>query len=96
MKAKLMIFAASMTLSAGTLPSTASAQQDDLAKRIQAMEECNVDGWLGYGSYEICVEQRYYDLIHYPDSGGGGGYDINRDLFDPTKCNTAGTRLCPR
>jgi hypothetical protein len=49
-----------------TLGSTAplQAQWDNINYRSMAMDACSVEGNGGYGSYEICVEQTYSDMIN--------------------------------
>ena len=42
----------------------AQAQFDDITLRSNAMEACNVEAYGGYGSYEICVEAIYSDMIN--------------------------------
>lgn len=45
------------------LASPAQAQHENIQYRTTAMQACYVEGWGGYGSYEICLEQTYSDMI---------------------------------
>lgn len=90
MKKTIMALVASAGLMLPAFSAPVQAQSEDLAKRAQAMQECQVEGWLGYGSYEVCVESVYYDLLHgYTPPGDGPEY------HDPYGCS-AESRMCPR
>ena len=89
MKMKVLTHFACLAIVAGTFPAVANAQHQNMEKRIQAMYECNVDGFLGYPSYEICVEQRYIELVYNMGIGPDGP-----EYHDPYGCS-AESRMCP-
>ena len=95
---KLFPFAASFALAFGALGGApAYAQSVDIGARAQAYEDCLDFVSLGYGNYEVCVEQVYQDYLLFslanPSPGGGGRSD--RDPYDLI-CNSGGTRLSER
>lgn len=80
--------------SSGSVP--AFAQSEDIGLRSQAFIDCLEPGMLGYGTYEICVEARYQDLLQQAlfsnSDGGGGGGSGGGVNFDQT-CNSAASRI---
>jgi hypothetical protein len=79
-----IIFAAS------SLSTVAYAQSDDIALRSQAYQDCNVEGYLGYGTYEVCVEARYQDLLNQYGQPGDGD-----EVHDQGNGCSAETRIRP-
>lgn len=59
-----------LCLGAIGLTSPAEAQNENITYRSMAMQACDVEGYGGYGTYDACLEQTYYDLIHQ------GGYAV--------------------
>lgn len=90
----------SLTFGALLLASVSASQpamaQDDLRLRTEAFEVCDTPGWLGYGSYEICVEAIYQDLLYQPQIAWQRIYTYTGQSYprDPGQCNTAETRIC--
>lgn len=74
-------FLIALALGAITASTPALAQHQDIEKRSTAMSVCSVDGFGGYGSYDICVEQTYDDMINFR------GYRVEAYVFTDTTYN---------
>jgi hypothetical protein len=96
MKLRIALCASLMTVGLAAAPQTASAQQDDIGLRLQAMEMCDQPGyWQGYASYEICVEAIYQGLLAQGGqsipTGGGSGPSPSTT---PPSGGCAASRIC--